>query len=178
MVTKKTEEEILEMVSTTMRDFRESMEYSREMSVKIGRRTTQIIRMGMLSVLILGIVMAYLITTMAGDFGRITEQMMAVSKNMESMENHFESVNARMAEMQIHLARMNHSVGVLPQMNRSVGVLPAMQNTLGTMSTNLASMDKNVAGMHNAVGHMTGSMQRMDSQMNKMSRPMDYFPLP
>ena len=77
--TEQSNDEICQIVSTVMQDFRASMEMSREMSIKIGMRTTQIIRMGMLSVLILGAVMTYLITAMAGDFGRMAENMVAMS---------------------------------------------------------------------------------------------------
>ncbi len=80
MASEKSAEEIAEIVSETMKDFRQSMEYTHQMSIRIGRRTTQIIRLGMLSVLILGVVMAYLITTMASDFSRMTGHMTQMSK--------------------------------------------------------------------------------------------------
>ena len=51
-----------------MKGFRQSMEYSHQMSIRIGRRTAQMIRLDMLSVLILDVVMAYRIATMASDF--------------------------------------------------------------------------------------------------------------
>jgi uncharacterized protein YybS (DUF2232 family) len=92
MAENKTSEEMVEIVSTAMKDFRESMEMTREMSIRIGKRTTQIIRMGMLSVFILGAVMTYLITTLAGDFGRMTENMVAMTGYMESMNGSFTDV--------------------------------------------------------------------------------------
>ena len=195
MPEKKSTEDICEIVSTVMQDFRASMEMSREMSIKIGKRTTQIIRMGMLSVFILGAVMTYLITTMAGDFGRMTENMVAMSGYMKSMEKNFSQVSGRLANMDITLTGMSQSVYVLPEINDTmhvlgrstyqmssdmhtmVGDLGEMQTDVSSMSGNLDAMDKKVGGMNAAVYDMTGSMRHMNREMRDMSRPLDFFPL-
>lgn len=195
MAANKTSEEMCEIVSTVMRDFRESMEMSREMSIRIGSRTTQIIRMGMLSVFILGAVMTYLITTLAGDFGRMTENMDAMSGYMKNMNNSFSDVSGRLAHMDLTLTGMNQSVYVLPEINKTMSLLgrstyqmssdmhtmvvdvSEMQTDVSSMSGNLDTMDKKVGGMNNAVNDMTGSMRRMNGEMRQMSRPMDFFPL-
>jgi methyl-accepting chemotaxis protein len=195
MAAEKTTDEICTIVSSTMKDFLTSMEYSREMSIKIGKRTTQIIRMGMLSVFILGAVMTYLITTMAGDFGRMTENMIAMSGYMKSMDKNFAEVSGRLAHMDLTLTGMSKSVYVLPEMNQTMNILgrstyqmstdmhvmasdlSAMQADVSSMSMNLDTMDKKVGGMNAAVHDMTGSMRRMNGEMRQMSRPMDFFPL-
>ena len=181
-----------DIVSTVMRDFRESMEMSREMSIKIGKRTTQIIRMGMLSVFILGAVMTYLITTMAGDFGRMTTNMVAMSGYMKSMEKNFAQVSGRLAHMDLILTKMGESVYVLPEISKTmnimgrstyqmssdihvmVGDVGAMQTDVSSMTGSLDTMDKKVGGMNSAVHDMTGSMRRMNGEMRQMSRSMDF----
>lgn len=195
MPANKTSEEMCEIVSTAMRDFRESMEMTREMSVRIGKRTTQIIRMGMLSVFILGAVMTYLITTLAGDFGRMTENMVAMTGYMETMNGSFSDVSARLAHMDLTLTGMHQSVYVLPEINETMGLLgrntyqmssdmhtmvtevSEMQTDVSSMSGNLDTMDENVGGMNAAVHDMTGSMRYMNREMRDMSRPMDFFPM-
>jgi methyl-accepting chemotaxis protein len=195
MAENKTSEEMVEIVSTAMRDFRESMEMTREMSIRIGKRTTQIIRMGMLSVFILGAVMTYLITTLAGDFGRMTENMVAMTGYMESMNGSFTDVSGRLAHMDLTLTGMNQSVYVLPEINETMSLLgrntyqmssdmhimagdvSEMQTDVSSMSGNLDTMDKKVGGMNAAVHDMTGSMRYMNREMRDMSRPMDFFPL-
>jgi methyl-accepting chemotaxis protein len=190
-----TSDEICQIVSTTMKDFRESMDMTREMSIRIGKRTTQIIRMGMLSVFILGAVMTYLITTMAGDFGRMTEHMVAMTGYMESMEKNFKEVSGRMAHMDLTLTGMSQSVYVLPEINETmsllgrntyqmssdmhtmVGDVSEMQTDVSSMSGSLDTMDRKVGGMNAAVHDMTGSMRYMNREMRDMSRPMDFFPL-
>lgn len=188
------QDDICRIVSSTMKDFRESMEYSHQMSIRIGRRTTQIIRLGMFSVLILGVVMAYLITTMASDFNRMTEHMTAMSSNMQHMEKHFAAVSKRITSMDATLTNMNSSVYVLPEMASTlghmnnntyqmsddmrsmVGNIGMMRSDVADMSGNLETMDRNVGGMNNAVNDMTGSMRYMNKEMRDMSRPMDFFP--
>lgn len=194
MATEKTSVEVCNIVSAVMSDFRDSMEMQRDMSIRIGRRTTQIIRMGLLSVFILGAVMTYLITTLAGDFGRMTEHMVAISGYMSSMEKNFTNVSVRMEHMDLTLSGMQQSVQVMPQINNMLGVIgkstyqmsgdmnllvgdiDKMQTSVSSMSNNLETMDQKVGGMNAAVHDMTGSMRYMNREMHDMSRPMDFFP--
>lgn len=81
MASKDPHEKTVQIMQETMRDFRASMEHTLELSTRIGRRTTTIIRMGMLSVFILAACMLYLIGTLAGDFSRITTNMVLISEN-------------------------------------------------------------------------------------------------
>jgi hypothetical protein len=57
MEPQKSAEEICEIVAGVMRDFREGMDSSHQLGLRIGRRTTQIIRMGLFSVLALAAAM-------------------------------------------------------------------------------------------------------------------------
>ena len=54
------QKEMLEMVERSLDDFRKGMEYREQLSIRIGRRTTQIIRFGMTGMSILGLALFYL----------------------------------------------------------------------------------------------------------------------
>ncbi len=191
----KSVEDMCEIVAGTMRDFREGMDRSHQLSIRIGRRTTQIIRFGTISVLALALAMFYLVYILAQDFARVTTSMDFMAERMASMETHFADVSARLAHMDGTLSSMNQSVFVLPQINQTLDVigtstwqmsgdirgmlgnLEGMRGDVSSMSGNLDTMDQNVGGLNNSVQHMTGSVQRMDYGVHKMSRPMDFFPL-
>ena len=55
------QKEIIGMVERALDDFRQGMEYREQLSIRIGRRTTQIIRFGMGALSMLGLALFYLI---------------------------------------------------------------------------------------------------------------------
>lgn len=152
----KQSKEICDIVSSAMSDFRQGMDHSHQLSIRIGRRTTQIIRFGLMSVLALAAAMFYLISTLGSDFARITEHMVAMSGYMQQMDQNLMDVSE-------NLISIDHT-------------LSSMQSDVSDMSTNLETMDQKVGGMNAAVHDMTISMRRMNGEMQDMSRPMGFFP--
>lgn len=71
-------EDIAELVATSLEDFRKGMEAKEQLYIRIGRRTTQIIRFGMAGPSILGVIMDRAVGSMAAN-------MHELSKPMESM---------------------------------------------------------------------------------------------
>ncbi len=69
------QKEIIGMVERALDDFRQGMEYREQLSIRIGRRTTQIIRFGMSALSILGLALFYLIFILTKDFSNITTHM-------------------------------------------------------------------------------------------------------
>ena len=77
--------EVAEIVENTLRNFNEGMAHREQLSIRIGRRTTQIIRFGMLSMLMLGLALFYLIFILTKDFAAITIHMDDMSGNVNQM---------------------------------------------------------------------------------------------
>jgi methyl-accepting chemotaxis protein len=194
MEPQKSADEICEIVAGVMRDFREGMDSSHQLSLRIGRRTTQIIRMGLFSVLALAAAMFYLISILTADFGRITDKMVIMSETMDRMESHFADVTGKLASIERSMNAMTGSVLVLPDINSTLvninqntaamssdihvmgGDLGEMQTDVSTISLDLGTMDRNVGGMNAAVQNMTGSVQHMTNRVRTISRPMEMFP--
>ena len=74
------------MVERSLDDFRKGMEYREQLSIRIGRRTTQIIRFGMTGMAILGLALFYLIFILTKDFSDIRMHMTEMSGNAHDME--------------------------------------------------------------------------------------------
>ena len=66
--------EIAEIVENALSEFRQGMEARKQLSTRIGSRTTQIIRFGMFRLSILGLVLFYLIYILTKDLATITDE--------------------------------------------------------------------------------------------------------
>lgn len=179
--------ELAEIVETTMREFNEGMAHRENLSIRIGRRTTQIIRFGMTSMLMLGAALFYLIYILTTDFAVIREHMEKMSGHMSSMESDFSTVAGDINRVQKTLARVNENITIMPDMNASIGNMDtslislsgdmhsiveqiyAMNNSVGNITANLQLMNKQFTDMNITVGHMAGTV-------NTMSKPMKMFP--
>ncbi len=101
MQNNKPAEAIATIVATAIHDFREGMDQSQQMSIRIGRGTTQIIRFGLFSVLSLAAAIFYLVYILAADFGRISTSIDTIAARVEGMEQHFAAVSTR-RDSQVH----------------------------------------------------------------------------
>jgi hypothetical protein len=166
------QKEMLEMVERSLDDFRKGMEYREQLSIRIGRRTTQIIRFGMTGMAILGLALFYLIFILTKDFSNITTQMTAISGYMLNMDESFTTVAGTITRVHETLTVMNDSITVMPDLNVSVD---SMDSNLGTLSTDLHSMVEQIHFMNGNVSGMTGSMQLLNNQFTDMNRTVDYM---
>lgn len=73
------------LVAQALEDFRRGVEYREQPSIRIGRRTTQIIRFGMTGLSVLGLVLFYLVFILTREFshGIMAENIHHQSKPMK-----------------------------------------------------------------------------------------------
>jgi len=181
------QKEILAMVERSLDDFRQGMDSREKLSIRIGRRTTQIIRFGMTGMAILGLALFYLIFILTKDFSNIRTHMTEMSGYMHNMEKNFTTVAGTITQVHETLLILNNSITVMPALNSSVG---NMDNNLGVLSTDLHAMVEQVQYMNGNVSSMAGSMQLLNNQftdmnrtvgnmsgnMHQMAKPMKMFP--
>lgn len=181
------QKELIGMVERALDDFRQGMEYREKLSIRIGRRTTQIIRFGMTALSILGLALFYLIFILTKDFSNIRTHMTEMSGYMYSMDNNFTTVAGTITQVEKTLLRLNQHITVMPALNDSVG---SMDGNIGLLRGDLHSlvgqieyMNGNVAGMtngiqvlNNQIGDMNRTVGNMASNMHQMAKPMKMFP--
>ncbi|MGB5442550.1 MAG: hypothetical protein WBN57_07990 [Gammaproteobacteria bacterium] len=181
--------EVAEIIENAMREFNESMYHREQLSIRIGRRTTQIIRFGMIGLLALGLALFYLIFILAKDFSAITEHMDDMSGYMSTMDRNFVVVAETLPRMHTTLDGLNRNITVMPALNQSVG---NMDTSLGALSTDMHTMVEQLNRMNASVANMTTSMHVLNTQftdmnrivghmsgdVNQMSKPMRAFPFP
>ncbi|MCK4743121.1 MAG: hypothetical protein KAT25_04820 [Sulfuriflexus sp.] len=122
--------EILEIVESTMSQFSEAMRRSEELSIRIGKRTTQIIRYGAAVVVLLSMAVIYLTASLKHDMSRMSYQMEEITGLMGNMST---------------------SISTVPAMSNSVQRIStdftAMNNQIYYLNQNIGSMGYNVDRM-------------------------------
>ena len=161
------QKEIIAMVERSLDDFRKGMEYREQLSIRIGRRTTQIIRFGMTGMAILGLALFYLIFILTKDFSNITTHMTEMSGYMHNMEKNFTTVAGTITQVHETLLVLNDSITVMPALNSSVA---NMDSNLGVLSTDLHAMVEQIQYMNGNVTSMAGNMQILNNQFTDMNR--------
>jgi len=181
------QKEMLEIVERSLDDFRKGMEYREQLSIRIGRRTTQIIRFGMTGMAILGLALFYLIFILTKDFSDIRKHMTEMSGYMYNMERDFSIVAGSITQVHKTMLVLNDNIMVMPEMNSSVG---NMDTNLGVLSTDLHSMVEQIHYMNGNVSSLASNMQLLNNQftdmnrsvghmsgnVNQMAKPMKIFP--
>ncbi len=170
-----------------MADFNNSMKLRDELSVRIGKRTTQIIRFSMIGMTLLTAAMFFLIYTLTTNMNDITTRMNDMSKYMSSMNDNFVEITNNMKIMQQSVDKMARNIEVMPQMNQAIlamgqdiqamdASMEKMQKSMSTMDSNIQIMSINMAAMSNHLGMMTGQVSGIGYSVNRMAGPMQFFP--
>ncbi|MCV6638304.1 hypothetical protein [Candidatus Albibeggiatoa sp. nov. NOAA] len=182
-------QEMMTLVQKSMHDFHESMRLREELSLRIGKRTTQIIRFSMLSMLLLGVAMFYLIYTLTSNMNAITDRMIQMSTDMQAMNHQFKLVVENMAYMRSSIDNMEGYIQTMPQMASSVNRMgdnfpdlishmSNITNHMGNMDTNMSMMSQDMANMSQQFTHLNHSVGVMGYNVNHLARPMKMMPFP
>ncbi|MDH5712126.1 MAG: hypothetical protein OEZ15_10760 [Gammaproteobacteria bacterium] len=156
--------EIAQSVEKTMADFLEAMKLRDELSVRIGRRTTQIIRVGAGTVSLLSLAIMYLTASLNTDMKVMSNRMDEISVTMKSMDTYISSV-PQMAN------RIDEIALTMNSMDGSIKTVPAMATAVGNMSR-----DVNI--MSQQLHFLNGNVGAMGRDVDRMSAPMRMFPMP
>ena len=156
-----------------MHDWRTAQEITQALSVRIGRRTTQIIRFTMVALVAISVIMGGLILVLTTYMQNMSAQMTSMSVYMGTMQDRFVIVAARMDTMNDTMSRINENIGIMPALNASVA---RISTHVERMTTDVALMRENLTAMVNEIHTIKIDLSTMNVQMRQMSRPMDFFP--
>lgn len=109
MPNESTNQEILLRFESAMGDFHEAMRLRDELSVRIGSRTTQIIRFSLFLMTLVSLLLFYLIWSLSQDMHQMTGHMTTMSYNMQSMNQNVSLMNQQMIHMNQNMNAMNQS---------------------------------------------------------------------
>ena len=156
--------ELAEIVENTMADFNDAMRKREEMSIRIGRRTTQVVRVGAVTVALLSVAVIFLTVALKEDMARMSKQMQQMTGYMQEMNT---SISA-MPEMSASVQEMNL---LMQDMSVSIKAVPVISTSVQRMSTDMTAMNNQVHYLNQNIGSMRHNVDRMAS-------PMKVFPFP
>jgi uncharacterized protein YoxC len=168
-----------QLLSDSIQKFRHAMQLRSAMSIRLGKRITSIIRVGMISVSVMALAMLMLMVTLAF-------QMVHVVDAMENMNKHFSTMADDMKQMQLVIVKMDANMGAMPQIVDNVQEMEQSVTSMGrnmhTISDRLGVMNRNVQQLSISVASMDSTFVMMDQsvfdigrQVNTMSSPMKTF---
>ena len=172
METSNSPRELADIVENAMREFREGMEHREQMSIRIGKRKTQIIRFGITGMAILGMALFYLIFILTKDFSQVTVHMDHMSAYMLQMQTDIGSISGDIGHMQETMLRINDNTSIMSAMNNAV---TSMDGSLVNLSGDVHSMAEQIYAMNGNVGNMTANIQLLNRQITDMNVTMGYM---
>lgn len=163
--------DLLEIVESAMTEFNEAMRKREELSIRIGRRTTQIMRVGAVTVSLLSLAVIYLTMALKDDMSKMSLQMEQITGLMQTMSTSIQSVPVMADSVQglnHHVKNMNT---LMYGMSESIKAVPVMSTAVQRMSADMTAMNNQIHFLNRNVGGMRHNVDRMASPMKLMPFP-------
>jgi hypothetical protein len=160
-------------------DFHRAMKIRNAMSVRVAKRVTAILRIGMVS---LGMVTIILMMMLYAFTSKMGEMIIA----LDTMKTEFTSMARDMTAMKKTLYHMEHNVAHVPAITRAtvdmagtVGIMrssvEAMQQTISQLNTDVHATTGQVTNMTWQMRTLDPAVQHMGRDVNRISGPMRMF---
>ncbi|MCK5814177.1 MAG: hypothetical protein KAH03_07950 [Cocleimonas sp.] len=178
------EQTVLEEFRAGMADFNAAMQYRDDLSIRIGRRTTQIIRFTLAALVMMASVIFFLIWILMDNMGTMTRHISEMAGDMRSMRQNFQQVSGDMHAMRTDFALVSTDLKSMTQTMRGMQsnittistLLARMDNSTYKMNENITGINGNVQFLSKHVGNMSLGINRISHDVNKMAAPMRMFP--
>lgn len=173
-----TENEAAEMRQAVV-DFKRAMELRSELNLRVARRVTSILRVGMFSFAVVTVILVVMLFAFTSSVGN----MISV---LDTMRVQFSSMSADMRQMRTVIAAMDRDLATFPVV---VGELDSMRTTVAKMNANLATMSgsmtsveskmrvitTDVANMNQSFRYLEPALVGIGANVNQASEPMKTF---
>ena len=159
--------------------FKHILDQQFAMHLRVARRTTSVIRFGMISLAVVGVSLFLLLLTLA-------YQIQPMIGAVNTMNGHFTHISRNMGVMKEAILEMESNIRPLPlmagemyRMQGSVGDLTGSTNSLSlrmnNLDTNMASITQGVTRMTASFALINQTVGIMGADVNRMSGPMRVF---
>ena len=153
------------MIRQAAEDFKKAMELRSSMNVRVARRVTAILRIGMVSfgaVSLILLLMLYAFTSKM-------EEMIVV---LDTMNVKFTSMSENMTIMRATLNSMEHKISYVPAITHAT---MDIRDTVSNMRTEVVSMEGTVASLNNEVYGITSNVSNMNLQIRTLDPAVQYI---
>jgi uncharacterized protein YoxC len=160
-------------------DFKRSMEIRSSLNLRVARRVTAILRIGMISFAVIAVLMIAMI-------GAFTSKMGDMMVALDTMNRQFTSMAGNMRQMRHTMDTMNTHISLLPIIASETSLMTvtvgSLEGTVSTMSGEVGTINQGIGNITQDVGQMTGTfrvleptVQGIGRNVNQMSKPMKMF---
>lgn len=173
----------------TMLAFNEAMSKREALSIRIGKRTTQILRFGIMSILMISGLMFFLIQSLSKHIDTMASNITHISTTMGNMDQSFTLVTQQLTRMDTTMSGLNQYVKVMsqdihtvPQMTITMHKLQKSIDTvnvsMSAMTGDMRALNHSTSGINQQFSTLIQQVGTMTYDVNRMSRPMKMFPFP
>lgn len=160
-----------------MMAFNQAMHERGELSLRIARRTTQIIRIGVLGMLVINAVLFFLVYTLSTRIGNMTDSVVTMSGRLNNIDSNFSSMTQSVQQMAESVNTMNTNMA---GMRKDMASLPVMTSSVNELNTHILGINGYMGGMYNTMyklqqdtGQINYQLGIMNSQVGAMVKDVD-----
>jgi hypothetical protein len=165
-----------QVMAAAMADFARGMAAQHELAVRIGRRTTQIIRFGMLGLVVLSLLMFYLVHALTGSFARMGEDMHTIAADMRRINGEVARMTGAVQALHGTVAAMEASVRAVPGLEQAAGGMRDSVQIMPQMQSSVDGLRQDMRLLNEQLGLMNSTVGGMGFNMHQLSKPMRWFP--
>jgi hypothetical protein len=156
-----------ERIRQAAEDFKKAMEIRNSMSMRVARRVTAILRIGMVS---FGVTALILLMMLYAFTSKMDEMIVALN----TMNHQFSSMSEDMVTIKTTLYTMEHNISFVPAITQ---VTKGISNTVSGMNTEVgdtrrtvANLNLEITGITNQVNNMTWQIRSIDPAVQHIGR--------
>ena len=188
MSTKNQEQvELTTMAENIMVQFNESLKSQEQLNRQIVRRTSQIIRFGIFSIILIFLSIVFLAWSLKQDIGIMSDYMEVMARDASAMNKSAGRMQSSMRVMEGGInkivqqteflssptARTDNSVAFLSNIANSV---QAMQSDVGKFNKSIGDLNYNLNAINKQMKSLNRSLRVISQDVNRMPTPTNMFP--
>lgn len=146
-------------------EFRKAMALRSNMSVRVAKRVTAILRIGMVSFGVLALILLMMLYA-------FTSKMDEMIAALSTMNGQFSSMSKDMAKIRTTIHQMERNIAYVPAITQATGNI---QLTVAGMRSEIDSMSATMTQLNKDMGSITGEMTNITWQMRSIDPAVQYM---
>ncbi len=165
----------IELIASTMIEFRDEMECFDAIGTRIAAKTRFIMRIVFTTLTISSIYLVFMIFQMASN-------MTAMTTHLEDMYSNFGTMSEDMSEIARTVDSMGNNISGIPVIAESMiqidGEVSTMRGSVYEINQSIAAIDNDMVSINSNMQEMTGRLSNMSYSVNSMSYDVNEMSLP
>ncbi|MBF0124934.1 MAG: hypothetical protein HQL60_06335 [Magnetococcales bacterium] len=168
-----------EELRQAVEDFKAAMAVRSSLNLRVARRVTAILRVGMVSMGVVAIIFLFLLLVLTSKITYMIDVIDTMNKQFTSMASDMGAMRGVIVQMDQHVAALPVIVQEIETMKGSVS---SLNHNINNIAARMKVIDDSLTGITYNVGNMTTTFRVMDGHVNgigqdvqRMSRPMKLF---